>query len=164
MNRIFSEWRKLTNLSVSIRVHLWLFHHARAHQNLWHHESRRRGAAAALGADMIGLNFYAKSRHIDEATARSIVQALAPTVERCIVVNEPLLECSIRSIPHHRHGADALRLERITCLRHAPGSRVFVGDASSLTHITRISKDYRAVGDLHTPSSSMPKFPMFGAR
>jgi phosphoribosylanthranilate isomerase len=38
--------------------------------------------AATLGADMIGLNFYAGSpRRIDEATAKSIVQGLPATME-----------------------------------------------------------------------------------
>src|SRR5437667_370108 len=38
--------------------------------------------AARLGADWIGLNFYAKSpRHVDEAAARAIVQALPASVE-----------------------------------------------------------------------------------
>ena len=47
--------------------------------------------AAALGVDMIGLNFYAKSpRCINEATARAIVQALpASVVPVALFVNEP---------------------------------------------------------------------------
>src|SRR5437660_4387215 len=50
--------------------------------------------AAALGADMIGLNFYAKSpRGIDAATAQSILQALSAAVEPiALFVNEPIAQ------------------------------------------------------------------------
>src|SRR5438046_3021893 len=48
--------------------------------------------ASALGADMIGLNFYAKSpRCVDEKMARSIVEALPAIVEPvALFVNEPI--------------------------------------------------------------------------
>jgi phosphoribosylanthranilate isomerase len=47
--------------------------------------------AATLGADMIGLNFYAKSpRCIDDAMAKSILNAIPDTVEPvALFVNEP---------------------------------------------------------------------------
>ncbi len=66
--------------------------------------------AAMLGADAIGLNFYAKSpRCIDHATARSILRALPPFVEPvALFVNESLeqaqkiaLDLNIRTIQMH---------------------------------------------------------------
>ncbi len=49
--------------------------------------------AAALGANWIGLNFYAKSpRCIDEATARAILSALPATTEPvALFVQDPLI-------------------------------------------------------------------------
>jgi phosphoribosylanthranilate isomerase len=73
--------------------------------------------AAALGADMIGLNFYAKSpRRIDEATARSIVSVLPSQVEPvALFVNEPLApvqriaqRLSIRTVQVHGEHAKPL--------------------------------------------------------
>ena len=66
--------------------------------------------AATLGADMIGLNFYAKSpRCIDAATARSILQVLPMSVEPvALFVNEPMtqverivLGLNIRTVQMH---------------------------------------------------------------
>ena len=66
--------------------------------------------AATLGADWIGLNFFTKSpRHVDETTARSIVQALPASVEPvALIVHEPLGEAQriaqsvgIRSVQLH---------------------------------------------------------------
>src|SRR5262245_3556606 len=50
--------------------------------------------AALLGADAIGLNFYASSpRWIDAATARAVCRALPPFVDPVgLFVNKPLAE------------------------------------------------------------------------
>jgi phosphoribosylanthranilate isomerase len=49
-------------------------------------------AAAALGADAVGLNFSAESpRRIDKATARAILRALPPFIDAVgVFVNQPL--------------------------------------------------------------------------
>jgi phosphoribosylanthranilate isomerase len=50
--------------------------------------------AALLGADAVGLNFYARSpRHIDRATAEAVLDVLPPSVEAVgLFVNLPLPE------------------------------------------------------------------------
>lgn len=95
--------------------------------------------AAALGADLIGLNFYAKSpRCIDEATARSIVQVLPTAVEPVALFVNELLERSqpivnslgIRTVQMHGNWDECL----------PTGTRMIVAfavrDAISLRHIT----------------------------
>src|SRR5262245_45513198 len=66
--------------------------------------------AAALGADMVGVNFYAKSpRYVDESAARAIVAAIPSTVETVgVFANEPWLQarrvaatCGIGTIQMH---------------------------------------------------------------
>ena len=93
--------------------------------------------AATLGADMIGLNFYAKSpRCIAEATARSILQALPSSVEPvALFVNEPQAQqvaqsLNIRTVQMHGDLPECLSIGT----RWIPAFSV--RDASSLQQIT----------------------------
>src|SRR4051795_13328132 len=74
--------------------------------------------AAALGADMIGLNFYARSpRCLDAATAMAIVAILPTTVEPvALLVNETPVEAqrlagSIGTVQLHGDPPDRLTID-----------------------------------------------------
>ena len=107
-------------------------------------------AAAALGADMIGINFYAKSpRCVDEAAARSIVSAIPPNVEAIgVFVSEPWLQAQNIAAPLsiwtiQMHGELGERL--------APGMSAIAGfpvrSHASLQAIVSYLEHVRTLGD-----------------
>ncbi len=106
--------------------------------------------AAAFGADMIGLNFYAKSpRQIDAAIARLIVQALPATVEPiALYVNEPITQ-AWRNAEQLGIGTVQLHGDPPECL--PSGTRWIpafpVRDAASLAQITACLDWLRAAGN-----------------
>jgi len=77
--------------------------------------------AASLGTDWLGLNFYAKSpRYIDEATAKSIMQAIPTSVEPvALFVNEP--------IAHMQRVAEALSIRTVQVHGFPPSPPVLRG-------------------------------------
>ena len=118
--------------------------------------------AAALGADMIGLNFYAKSpRYIDETTVRSILQVLPTSVEPvALFVKEPMTQVerivaslNIRTVQMHGDLSETL----------TPGPRWIpafaVRDGASLEKISAYLERLRSTGvvpaavlvDAHVP-------------
>ena len=118
--------------------------------------------AATLGADMIGLNFYAKSpRFIDTAIAQSVLAALPASVEPvALFVNEPLAHVqrtiqslNIRTVQMHGDPAE--------CLHAGPRwiPAFGVRDAGSLRAIDAFLERARANGvspaailvDAHVP-------------
>jgi phosphoribosylanthranilate isomerase len=118
--------------------------------------------AAALGADMIGLNFYAKSaRCINEATARSILQVLPTSLtpvalfvnESLSFVRQSIQPLNIRTVQLHGDLSEGL-----------PGGIDYIPafalrDAASLVHITAEIVRLRSLGlaptailiDAHVP-------------
>ena len=95
--------------------------------------------AAVLGADAIGLNFYAKSpRCIDEATARQIVAVLPPFVEPVALfvdetsdhIEQAARRLGIRSVQIH---GDVAKILPTSGLRLIPAFTV--RDAASLQSI-----------------------------
>jgi phosphoribosylanthranilate isomerase len=118
--------------------------------------------AASLGADMIGLNFYAKSpRCIDEAIARSILQSLPTSVEPvALFVNESAAQVQriaqsldIRTLQLHGDHQETLP----TAMRWIPAFSV--ADAGDLVRITAYLEKLGAAGmtpaailvDAHVP-------------
>lgn len=106
--------------------------------------------AAALGADMVGLNFYAKSpRWIDEARARAILGVIPSHVEPvALFVNEPLpyvqrtvQMLAIRTVQIHGDIGECL-LPGMRCIPAFP-----VRDAGSLKHIQAYLERLRSLGD-----------------
>jgi phosphoribosylanthranilate isomerase len=97
--------------------------------------------AADLGADAIGVNFYARSkRHVDEASAAAIVRTLPPFVEGVgLFVNLPLAEvfplmqrvAGLRTIQWH---GDRHEPCPPTSFRFIPAFQV--GDAGDLARVT----------------------------
>jgi phosphoribosylanthranilate isomerase len=119
--------------------------------------------ATRFGADMIGLNFYAKSpRCIDETTARSILQVLPTAVEPvALFVNEPLAQMqrtaevlNIRTVQIH---GDHHEILPSGATRWIPAFSV--ADAAGLQHITSYLEKLLFVGsapaailvDAHVP-------------
>ena len=109
-------------------------------------------SASSLGADAIGLNFYAKSpRYIDTATARTIVSVLPAVVEPvALYVNEPhaivqsrCAELGLRSV--QIHGAQSVPLPGDS-LRWMPAFSV--KDSDSLLRILSYIEICRAAGAL----------------
>jgi phosphoribosylanthranilate isomerase len=106
--------------------------------------------AAELGADMIGLNFYAKSpRNIDAATARSILQALPATVEPiALVVNEPIAQAQRFA---QQLGIGTVQVHGDMPERFVAGTRWIpafpVRDAASLQQIAACLNRLCAAGD-----------------
>ncbi len=109
--------------------------------------------AAALGADMIGLNFYPKSpRGIDQATARSILQALSTSATPVgLFVNESLAfvrqivqSLKIRTVQLHGDLSEGLPAS-IDCI-----PAFAVRDAASLVHITVEVERLRVLGAVPT--------------
>ncbi len=107
--------------------------------------------AAAHGADMIGLNFYAGSpRCIDEPTARSILRVLPAHVEAvALFVNEPLPRIKrlvemlgIHTVQLHGDLNECL----LPSIRWIPAFPV--RDAGSLQHLHAYLERLRAVGDM----------------
>jgi phosphoribosylanthranilate isomerase len=105
--------------------------------------------AAALGVDMVGLNFYPRSpRCIDAATAKAIVDILPATVEPvALVVNESPLEAqriagAIGTVQLHGDPPDHLLADRRWILAYP------VRDASSLQQISVHLEHLRAAGDV----------------
>jgi phosphoribosylanthranilate isomerase len=107
--------------------------------------------AAALGVDLIGLNFYPKSpRFIDEATARSILKAMPTAVEPvALFVNEPTR--------HIQDVTQRLNLNTVQTHGDLMGSGVSatrwipafsVRDANSLLQLQANLERMRAVGPL----------------
>ncbi len=106
--------------------------------------------AAALGADWIGLNFFAKSpRRVDEVTASAIVQELPATVEPvALFVHEPLDAAQriahgvgIRAVQIHTDHREFLpRGARWICAFP-------LKDTSSLNAISSYLEWLRSVGD-----------------
>jgi phosphoribosylanthranilate isomerase len=119
--------------------------------------------AAELGADMIGLNFYEKSpRFIDEATAKSILDAIPDSVEPvALFVDYPNLflqmvtdELGICTVQNY---AEFSEPRPIGCTRWFPAFRV--ADAKDLLRISNCLDLLRAldsvpdaiVVDAHVP-------------
>jgi phosphoribosylanthranilate isomerase len=121
-------------------------------------------AAAALGADAVGLNFYRGSRRsIEPGTARDILRALPPFVEPvALYVNQPLRECfqalnalgRVRTFQWHgtlRELCDAYPFQMIPAFA--------VSDRTSLDEVTRYLDTARSAGkapsavlvDAHVP-------------
>ncbi len=118
--------------------------------------------AAALGADMIGLNFYLRSpRRVEEAMARSIVQGLPATVEPiALFVNELIVNTqriaqslNIRTVQLHGDLNECLPSGTRWILAFS------VRDSTSLEHINAYLERLRSVGagphailvDAHVP-------------
>jgi phosphoribosylanthranilate isomerase len=118
--------------------------------------------AAALGADMIGLNFYPKSpRCIDEAAARTILQVLPASVTPvALFVNESLAlmqrtidALDLRTVQIHGDLSEGL-LAGFECI-----PAFAVRDSVSLAHITAEVERLRSLGvapsailvDAHVP-------------
>lgn len=106
--------------------------------------------AAALGADMIGVNFYAKSpRFIDVVTARIIVAALPAAVEAVgVFVSEPWTQAQqfaaplgIRTIQMHGELGECLPQGVRTISAFA------VRDAASVQAMTTYLERLRSNGD-----------------
>ncbi|MSU76544.1 MAG: phosphoribosylanthranilate isomerase [Gemmataceae bacterium] len=109
-------------------------------------------SAAMLGADAIGLNFYAKSpRCIDAATARAIVSVLPVFVEPvALFVNEPHVvvqsrcaELGVRTSQIHGEQTSPVPIDH---LRWIPAFAV--KDADSLIRISSYVESCRTAGTL----------------
>ncbi len=109
-------------------------------------------SAAALGADAIGVNFYAKSpRCIDTETAKSIIAALPPFVEPvALFVNEThaevqrrSTEIGVRSVQIHGENLSPLPIDS---RRWIPAFSV--KDADSLAKINAYLESCRDAGAL----------------
>lgn len=107
--------------------------------------------AAKLGADLVGLNFYAKSpRYLDEATARTILGVLPTSAEPvALFVNEPIqhVQRIVRAL-----GIQTVQLHGDLDEHLTPGTRWIpafsVRDAASLQRITSYLERLRSVGDI----------------
>jgi phosphoribosylanthranilate isomerase len=119
--------------------------------------------AASLGADAVGLNFYAKSpRCIDAAMTRLILNVLPPFVEPVgLFVNEPLVDAqrtaqalTLRTIQVY---GDHHEILPVGCVRWIPAFSV--KDAADLQHITSYLENLKFAGavpaailvDAHVP-------------
>ncbi|MBM3995069.1 MAG: phosphoribosylanthranilate isomerase [Planctomycetes bacterium] len=118
--------------------------------------------AATLGADMVGLNFYAKSpRSIDVRTARSILSVLPSTVEAvALFVNEPperardfAASLGIQTVQIHGEHRDVLPVG----VRWIPAFSVrHTDDLAAITSYLQVAKDsaalpYAILVDAHVP-------------
>jgi phosphoribosylanthranilate isomerase len=108
--------------------------------------------AASLGADAVGLNFYAKSpRCIDAAMARVILNVLPPFVEPVgLFVNEPLADAqrtaqalNLRTIQVHGDHHEILPAGHV---RWIPAFSV--EGAAGLQHITSYLEKLKSAGAL----------------
>ncbi|MSQ95065.1 MAG: phosphoribosylanthranilate isomerase [Gemmataceae bacterium] len=107
--------------------------------------------AASLGADMIGLNFYAQSpRFIDKETARSIVEVLPTGVEPVALFVEELITriqstiqpLNLRTVQMHGELNECL-MSGTRCI-----AAFSVRDAVSLQNITAQLDLFASVGDV----------------
>ena len=123
-------------------------------------------AAAELGADAIGLNFYAKSpRCIDETTARAILDALPPHVKAIVLAVEEHWDETLARL-ERLSGVHALQIHHRTLTACPEPATLWipafaVKDESSIASIGGFLESCRAAGampeaflvDAHVPGS-----------
>jgi phosphoribosylanthranilate isomerase len=129
--------------------------------------------AAALGADMIGLNFYVKSpRCIDDTTAYSILNVLPDSIEPvALFVNKPLLAVQRKAngfristvqvygnpsgpLPHRTNWITAFRVSDVASLhRISSYLELLTSGARSVNEKSINAAPYAILVDAHVPGT-----------